>query len=117
MVVGEVDMDAFSGIAPKKLTYHELSRFPEVESDLSLLVSRGTTYAELSAIADGAGCSLLTGYRPVDEYSSAALGNVKSLTVRFTFGDPTRTLSGEEVQEQVDRLIAAFAAHGIVLKA
>lgn len=117
MVVGEVDMDAFSGIAPKKLTYRELSRFPEVESDLSLLVSRGTTYAELSAIADGAGCSLLTGYRPVDEYSSAALGNVKSLTVRFTFGDPTRTLSGEEVQEQVNRLIAAFAAHGIVLKA
>lgn len=116
IICAEIDMDMFSSYTGTAVSYTEPSKFPGVEYDLSLLVGKDQPYAEIMAIVDAVKCPLLLGYRPVDEYRDASLGDKKSMTVRFTFGAFDRTLSGQEVQEQIDVLTARFTAAGIALK-
>lgn len=116
IICAEIDMDLFSAYAGTAVSYAEPSKFPGVEYDLSLLVGKDQPYAEIMAIVDAEKCPLLLGYRPVDEYRDASLGDKRSMTVRFTFGAFDRTLSGQEVQEQIDVLTARFTEAGIALK-
>ena len=116
VICAEIDMDLFSAYAGTAVSYVEPSKFPGVEYDLSLLVGKDQPYAEIMAIVDAQKCPLLLGYRPVDEYRDASLGDKRSMTVRFTFGAFDRTLSGQEVQEQIDALTARFTEAGIALK-
>ena len=117
IICAEIDMDDFSAYGGTAVSYAEPSKFPGVEYDLSLLVGNDQPYAEIRAIVDAQDCPLLMGYRPVDEYRDESLGDKRSMTVRFTFGAYDRTLSGEEVQAQIDAITARFTAAGITLKA
>ena len=44
-------------------------------------------------------------------------GPVKSITLRFSFVAPDRTLTGEEVQEHVDAILAGLKNKGVTLRA
>jgi phenylalanyl-tRNA synthetase beta subunit len=64
------------------------------------------------AIAENGG-ALVKGIRVVDTYKDES---GKSITVRITFADKTRTLTRDEVMAIADKVIAALATQGIALK-
>ena len=106
----EIDIPEFTGIADAGIHYEEPSKFPAIDVDLSFV---SETFAPIGkAIAD-ANCPLIKGVQVTDTYRDE---NGKSITVRLTFSNPTKTLTTDEVMEVANGIIDALAKDGIALK-
>lgn len=116
VAVIELDFGAFAALAAAPVEIKEASRFPSVEFDLSLLIGEGTPYGELAGCIDKSGCPDLAGYELVDVYEGESLGGKKSVTIRFRFSSLTRTLSGDEVEQSRQKLIALLREKGAELR-
>lgn len=82
----------------QKLLYCEVSKFPEVRRDLSLLLDKHIRFADIEALAFQAESNLLKAVRLFDVYNDKRLGeNKKSYAVSFTLLDPNGTLTDMEI--------------------
>ena len=114
IVCFEIDMQALSEIAPMALSYREPSRFPGIDIDLSFAAKIGElNFPALEAAAKGAAGELLREVSLVDLYDGES---GESVTLRFSFSSPERTLSKAELQGAIDAITACFAEHGAILK-
>ncbi len=111
VVCGELDMDAFAGLAAGELGYNEPSRFPGIDIDLSVVLTEGMRFADMEPAWRGAGH--LTGVSLIDSFQQAGR---RSLTLRFGFSSMEKTLSKEEVQPIVDGIVEKLGAAGAVLR-
>lgn len=111
VVVGELDMDAFSALEAAVIRYEEPSKFPGIDIDLSLVVSGSHTFEELSAAWQGV-TPLLKNVALIDSYNGA----VKSLTLRFTFSSMDTTLLKSEVQTYIDTILEKLGQIGVSLR-
>lgn len=86
--------------------FFELSKFPFVERDLSILVKEDIALEMIYAVVDGLSIEILKKYRLFDYYKGKGLpeGN-KSLAIRFRFEGENRTLKDEEVDEAIKIII------------
>lgn len=110
IVFAEIDVPLFTEIADAGIHYEEPSKFPAIDVDLSFV---SETFAPIGkAIAD-ANCPLIKGVQVTDTYRDE---NGKSITVRLTFSNPTKTLTTDEVMEVANGIIDALAKDGIALK-
>ena len=83
-------------------------QFPAVERDLNFVLEESTPWSALAAAARGAGGELLSGVAFADQYRGEGLpAGKKSLVAALTFRVPDRTLTGEEVDAAVARVVAA----------
>lgn len=112
VAVGELDMDAFAGLAAGELSYKEPSRFPGIDIDLSVVLPEGMRFADMEPAWRDAGDSL-TGVSLIDSFQQ---GGRRSLTLRFGFSSGEKTLSKEEVQPVVDGIVEKLGALGAVLR-
>jgi phenylalanyl-tRNA synthetase beta chain len=112
----ELDMDAFSAIEENPVRFAEISRFPGVEIDLSLLADKTVSYAVLCESLNEYKCEFLNKYELVDVYEDEALKGKKSISIRFYFGAADRTLSGEEVSGYKQDIINMLKTSNIVLR-
>jgi len=105
--LAEINFERLAKYAFSPVTYESLPKYPSVERDMSIVVSRDTVY---HAIHDGiAGLKIpeLTGIELIDVYEGEKIpsGNV-SLTLRLTFQDREKTLTVDRVQDFVDTVLA-----------
>lgn len=109
--VAEIDPDRLD--AAGAVRARALPRFPAVDRDLSVLVPRNAgAQAVTAAIREAAG-PLLRDVRVVDRYDRPPVPPDRvSLTLALTYQDPARTLTGEEVQEAMERVVAALRPRG-----
>lgn len=113
VVVAELDMDAFAAIPAQDIAYSEPSRFPGIDIDLSVLVGPEQKFSDLKPAWEGVDENLLRGVSLIDSFDQ---GGQKSVTLRFAFSSREKTLSKEEVQPCVDRILSGLAGVGIELK-
>lgn len=93
----------------KELKYAEVSKFPLVERDLSLVVDRSVSYAEIENAGYELKIPALRSIRLFDVFESDKLGsNKKSMAVTFRFLDESRTLTDIEVDSFMQKLITAY---------
>jgi len=91
------------------LTARELSKFPEVRRDLSLVVDKGVTFEQLRAIAQKTEKKLLQSLNVFDVYEGDRLeAGKKSYSVSFTLQDPAQTLTDQAIDQVMQRLIQQF---------
>ncbi|MNQ34413.1 Phenylalanine--tRNA ligase beta subunit [compost metagenome] len=89
--------------------FRELSRFPEVRRDLALLVSREVSAESMLAEIRAQAGEYLTDLRLFDVYQGKGIDPLsKSLAVGLTWQHPSRTLNDEEVNENLQRIIASL---------
>ena len=89
--------------------FRELSRFPEVRRDLALLVSREVSAECMLAEIRAQAGEYLTDLRLFDVYQGKGIDPLsKSLAVGLTWQHPSRTLNDEEVNENLQRIIASL---------
>ncbi|WNO07836.1 phenylalanine--tRNA ligase subunit beta [Teredinibacter sp. KSP-S5-2] len=102
--VFEVDLKAV--IKSKIPSFAPLSKFPEVNRDLALVVDKQVSSAQLQAeIALGAG-SYLKKLKVFDVYSGEGIDpQRKSVAFSLTFQHPSRTLKEEEISEAVQSVV------------
>ena len=109
----EIDMDMFDDIAAYDLEFFEPSRFPAVDYDLSLVVPEGIRFDDMSECWNKKNNPELSKVKVIDVYDA---GDTKSITVRFSFVLPDRTLTGEEVQKRIDGIVEKLGERKIVLR-
>lgn len=113
----EIDIDEMEKVEAVPLQYKEVSKYPGVTMDLSLLTDKAMRYEELSGYIKEYSCEYLDKYYLVDIFEDEKLlPGKKSVTVRFEFVSMERTLEGYEIQNMMDGLLAVLNNYGIGLR-
>ena len=111
IVFAEIDIESLANIVAEPIKYVEPSKYPSIEVDLSFVAEK---FSEINDTIKESAESILRKVGVADVYND---GNSKSITVRLLFGDDERTLTHEEVQTVVDKIIEKLKNKGINLKA
>lgn len=113
IVFAEIDVNAYSSADASAIVYDEPSKFPPMDYDISVEVPDGVLYEKLSECWANAGNGILKNTKIVDTYDTDI---VHSITIRFEFSSNERTLSSNEVQEVMDKVIAGLNKMGVKLR-
>jgi phenylalanyl-tRNA synthetase beta chain len=98
--VAEIDLTTLLGIEELPVLYSPLPRFPSIVRDVSLLLDRKVTVAELLRAANEQEVENSAGAMFVGVYEGEGIAEGKrSITLRFEYRAADRTLRDEEVDE------------------
>lgn len=118
--VADFNWDIILGFIPgKDQETVSLSRFPEVRRDLALVLDQTVSYQEIEALARKTEKVLLKEVNLFDVYTSEEhLGKgKKSCAVSFRFADPERTLTDQDIDGVMTKLIAGYESRlGAVIR-
>jgi phenylalanyl-tRNA synthetase beta chain len=107
--VAEVDLSTLLEMKERPVLYSPLARYPSVVRDISLLVGRRVTLAEMLDAVSEEGIEHCRDARLVDVYEGANLPEGKrSVTLRVEYRAEMRTLRDEEVDEMHARVVQAL---------
>jgi phenylalanyl-tRNA synthetase beta chain len=105
----EVDLSALILMKERPVLYSPLARYPSVVRDVSLLVGRRVTLAEMLERIGREGVGNFRGAKLVDVYEGENLPEAKrSVTLRVEYRSDERTLRDEEVDEMHARIVQAL---------
>lgn len=102
----EIDLDKLLDKKVGKMKYKEISKFPNIKKDLSIIVDKKITAQEIGTkIKKSAGSNLIS-YEVFDIYTGKGIGeDKKSIAFSLTFGKQDRTLTDEEINEVMNKII------------
>jgi len=105
--IAEFDLEP---ILPKHILANPLSNFQAVNKDLSVLVDENLSFynvaKSLKTLQNEE--KLLKDFYPLDIYTDDKLGDKKSLTVRFEIQSDEATLSDEEIETVMAKVLATL---------
>jgi len=105
----EINCDTLKTLPQKRIIYTELNRFPEVSRDLALLVDKKITYKEIEDLAFKTERKLLKSVNLFDAYEGKNIEDgKKSYAVRFILSNKEKTLTNNEINHIMDKLIAIY---------
>lgn len=104
--IAEINWDAVLELQDmNRIKFKELSKFPEVTRDLSLLLDQQISFAELKEVAEKSEKNLLKSVGLFDVYEGKNLEKgKKSYALRFILQDDSKTLSDKEIDRSMDRI-------------
>jgi phenylalanyl-tRNA synthetase beta chain len=95
--------------ANPKLVIREVAKFPEVKRDLSLVLDAPVRFDEIRALILKTEKRLIKNITAFDVYEGENIPKgKKAYALSFTLQDETKTLTDEEIDRAMERLIAAF---------
>lgn len=113
----EIDMDDLEKVIAEPVRYMEVSKYPGITVDLSLLVDKNSLYENVVDSIKEFSCEYLQKYSLVDIFEDEkVLPGKKSVTVRFEFASMERTLESQEINKMVEELLAVLGKKGIELR-
>ncbi|MDF2941753.1 MAG: hypothetical protein K0S01_611 [Herbinix sp.] len=113
----EIDIETLEKVATESLRYSEVSKYPGVTIDLSLLTDKALRYESIVAYVREYKSEYLQNFYLVDIFEDEKLlPGRKSVTVRFEFGSKERTLEGQEISTMVDELLGILSSKGIEIR-
>ncbi len=96
-------------IRKNTIKYKEVSKFPAVRRDLSLLVGDAVTFEELTRIATKTERKLLKEINIFDVYKGSGLPEgKKSYALSFTLQDEEKTLNDKQIEAIIKKLMLNF---------
>ncbi len=99
----------FELVRRDKLAFSEMPKFPEVRRDLALLLDEKVSYAELRAAALKQEKKLLRQVGLFDVYRGDKIPEgKKQYALSFIIRDPERTLTDQDTERVMDRLLSTF---------
>lgn len=92
-----------------EVSFSEIPKFPEVRRDLSLLLSKSTTFSQVAQVAQKTERKLLKDINVFDVYEGDKIGtDQKSYSVSFMLQDTEKTLNDKIIDKTMQRLILSF---------
>jgi phenylalanyl-tRNA synthetase beta chain len=106
----ELDWDAWvEASRGSSITARELSKAPEVQRDLALVLDASISFADVEKATQSSKISALQSARLFDVFQSEKLGaGKKSYALRYTFSGGDRTLTDAEVEGWMQTLIDTY---------
>ena len=100
----------FELVKRDKIKYKELPKFPEVRRDLALLLDENVEYARIRKTAFRTAKKLLRQVDLFDVYRGDKIPQgKKQYAIAFTLQDTEKTLTDNEVEKVMSKLLSAFA--------
>jgi phenylalanyl-tRNA synthetase beta chain len=110
-IVAEINLDALSERASTTHVFKPLPRFPSAHRDIAVTVDRDLAAAVLAKVVERTGGEILESARIFDVYQGPSLPDEKkSVAVELSLRSPERTLTQEEVDAAVKRIVDALSA-------
>jgi phenylalanyl-tRNA synthetase beta chain len=96
-------------MANPKFVVTEVSKFPEVRRDLSLVLDKQVTFAEIKELVSSIEKRLIKELIAFDVYEGDKIPQgKKAYALGFTLLDESKTLTDEEIDKTMNNLMAAF---------
>jgi len=99
--------------------YTEISKYPTVKRDIALLADKKVRYSEIEKCIKRNGGRVLKSFNLFDLYEDSKIGeNKKSLAISLEFNSREMTLTDEEVNRQLNKIVKELEKeYGIILRA
>ncbi len=105
--LGELDLGRVLASASAPASYSPLGRFPAITRDVSLIGSRGTSWAVIKATIEQMGYGLCRSVELVDTFEGKGMADdERSVTLRLEYRSDERTLTDDDIND----------VHGAILK-
>ena len=102
----EIDLDKFLAKKVSRMKYKEISKYPEVKKDIAIVVDDKVTSKDIEVNIKKAGGSLLSSSEVFDIYTGKGIPEgKKSLAYSLTFASQNRTLTDDEINKAVEKII------------
>ena len=102
----EINLDELFTKKVGKMKYKEFSKFPSINKDIALVVDKKSISKDIEKVIKSAGGSLLTNIEVFDVYTGVGVGiDKKSIAYSLTFSDMKKTLTDEEINGLMDKII------------
>ena len=113
----EIDLDKLLAKKVGKMKYKEISKFPTIKKDLAVIMPKNMTAAEVGMKIKKSAGSNLESYEVFDMYTGAGIEEgMKSIAYSLTFGKLDRTLTDEEINSTLDKIIKDLEKIGITIR-
>lgn len=113
----EINLEKLLSKKVGKMKYKEISKYPSVKKDLSFVVDKNVTAGEIATNIKKAAGSLLIGSEVFDIYTGAGIEeNKKSIAYSLEFGTNDRTLTDEEINQILEKIITHLEKQGATLR-
>ena len=91
------------------MKYKEISKFPNIKKDLSIVVDKKISAQEIGMKIKKLAGSLLESSEVFDVYTGTGIEeDKKSISFALTFGKGDRTLTDDEINEVMNKIIAGL---------
>ena len=102
----EINLDELLQKKVGKMKYKEISKFPSIKKDLAFVVNKNMISKDIEKVIKNAGGSLLTKIEVFDVYQGSNLPeDKKSIAYSLTFLDNKKTLTDEEINNIMNKII------------
>jgi phenylalanyl-tRNA synthetase beta chain len=116
-LVAELNLEPILAAPAAPPRFEPLSRFPAVTRDVSIFCHESLSAAELERTVREAAGPLLRSATVTGRYQGPQVPAGKvGLTLGLVYHDPSRTLTGEEVQSSVDAVVKGLRARGAEIR-
>lgn len=106
---GELDASLLFLSANPKLVIRDIPKYPEVRRDLSLVLDTQITYSEIEQLVLNTERRLVKNVLPFDVYEGENIPKgKKAYALRFTLQDESKTLTEEEIEASMNKLMRAL---------
>jgi len=103
----EINLDKLLAKKVGKMKYKEISKFPYVKKDLAIVIDKKYSSQEIAGEIKRAGGHILQKIEVFDVYNKGLDPNKVSIAYSLTFENSDRTLTDEEVNAAVDKIVEA----------
>ena len=105
----EINLDRLLSKRVGKMKYKEISKFPNIKKDLSIVVDKKISAQEIGMKIKKLAGSLLESSEVFDIYTGTGIEeDKKSISFALTFGKGDRTLTDDEINEVMNKIIAGL---------
>lgn len=104
--VFEINLDELFEKKVGKMKYKEISKFPSIKKDVAFVVAKNLESKDIEKVIKSAGGSLLAEIEIFDVYTGTNVAeDKKSIAYSLTFVDNKKTLTDEEVNSLMEKVI------------
>ncbi len=115
--VAVIDIPSILDFATYDRKFVGVPKFPAVTRDISVLMGKDVTCADVEAVFDNKGGAYLESYELFDVYQGERIAaGFKSMAFTLTFRAPDRTLDDDTISEAMNRIIKTLDGMGITLR-
>ena len=104
----EINLDKLLAKKVGKMKFKEISIYPTVNKDIAVILDKDITSDEVSKVIKKAAGNLLVSSKLFDVYTNPILGDKKSMAYSLTFGSNTKTLTDDEINPIMEKIIEAL---------
>ena len=105
----DIDWDLLLKKTSNNIVYEEVSKFPEVRRDLSLVIDKKISFEEIRKIAERNEQRLLRSINVFDVYEGENIDNdKKAYAISFILQDKEKTLTDKVIDKTMTKLMSSF---------